>query len=688
MKSHLNPIKRAVTIILIASTLCATLSSCVSLGGEAIYSDTNGVINNEGYSDVYTNEIESTDSEEITDSTENDSKADSESSNGAIPIFSDEKYTAKLIRSDTADALERTAYTKIRELFKKHTGVNPQLNTDYVASGSTQYDGPAILIGETNYDESKKAYKSLENDQATATVSGNKYVIAISSEEALEKLLTTLEDYLSKKATKTKVSIDSKWNINIKSEFITSGNETFDESGLISSASLPSLGTSYSSGQGSKTYVKKDATKSTFETLCKDIENKGFKKYTSNSIGNNLFATYITQTQIVHVMFFPNKNQIRTSVDKRGEGMNGFALTGLSGENRYKKTTESKMIFCDISNADWPGGLCMIFKLADGRFFIVDAGIGGYIADGRSSKGSSSGWIYATLAKHADDPKNIQVAAWMITHVHSDHAGGLYDMALGYYGYSGAKHTVMPKEMKQYIKIDKIIYNAPDDFPDCNREGWMKKIIEGFNVKNVVKAHPGQVFYFADLTMTIYGSLDIMIENAGKSSDLNDFSLSAMIQFNNKKLLALGDSDTIPNPVLADIYKETLKADILQLAHHGYGDVGDHEVNSYCNPEITLWAVSKKDQRSNYNTNVNKDILSLTTSNFGNITTNSKGNSYGTLTNGKNYRPGMGNLVFDKNWNTSVMKRADILAAIPKCDGTHCGNKSCSKKSSGDYYVE
>ena len=388
-------------------------------------------------------------------------------------------------------------------------------------------------------------------------------------------------------------------------------------------------------------------------------------------------------------MFFPNKSQIRTAVDKRGEGMNGFALTGLSGENRYKPITDSKMILCDISNADWPGGMCLIFKLADGRFFIVDAGIGGFISDGRNNKGSSSGWIYATLAKHADDPKNIQVAAWLITHVHSDHAGGLYDMALGYYGYQKAKHTVMPKEMKQYIKIDKIIYNAPDNFPDCNREGWMKKIIEGFKVKNVVKAHPGQVFYFADLTLTIYGSLDVMIENASKSSDLNDFSIMSRAVFNNKSMLITGDSDSIPNPVLAAIYKESLKSDILQMSHHGYGDTGDHEVNSYCNPEMTIWPVAKSDQRTDYNVNVKMSMVSslVTLGNVRNIN-QSRGTGTATLSNGKNYRPGEGNLVFDKNWKTTVMPRSEMLAAIPKCDGTHCGNSNCSKKSSSDIYKE
>jgi len=587
---------------------------------------------------------------------------DIESEDGVIPIFSNGAYTAKIIRGEMATAFEKEIYSEIRALLKKKTGVNPEFATDFVAAGAEKYNGPAILIGETDYTESKTAYQKLGNGQATGTISGNKYVIAISSADAFEKFIKEFESKLKSNATAEEITIDSNWKISKKVDFVSSGNETFDDTGLIKQATLPNLGTGYDAGQGSKTYVKKSATKSTFDTLCKDIESAGLKKYTSNTIGNNLFATYVTQTQIVHVMFFPNRSEIRTAVDKRGTGTAGFALPGLSGENKYQSKTNSEMIVCDISNADWPGGMCIIFKLADGRFFIIDAGMGGKYADGRKWIGSSSGWIYQTLARHASDPKNIVVAGWLITHVHSDHAGGLYDMALGYHGSTDkGKHTVMPKEITKYIKIENLIYNQPAT-GKFGRTGWMTTIINAFNVKNVIKAHPGQVLYYADIKVTIYGAQDTMLEKAGESGDLNDFSLVARTEFNGKSALFLGDSDTIPNPRLAAIYKETLKSDILQLAHHGYGDTGDADVNSYCKPSMVLWVVSNRDLRSGQKINVNSSIASLS--------------------GVKNYKPGTGNLIFKSDWSTYTESASTIINAIPKCDGSVCGNKNCSQKSS------
>ena len=113
---------------------------------------------------------------------------------------------------------------------------------------------------------------------------------------------------------------------------------------------------------------------------------------------------------------------------------------------------------------------------------------------------------------------------------------------------------------------------------------------------------------------------------------------------------------------MAAIYKNSLKSDILQLAHHGYGDTGDADVNSYCNPSIVLWVVSNRDLRSNYKINVNSSISSLK--------------------NVKNYKPGTGNLIFKSDWSTYAESASTIINMIPKCDGTHCGNKNCSVRTS------
>ena len=124
----------------------------------------------------------------------------------------------------------------------------------------------------------------------------------------------------------------------------------------------------------------------------------------------------------------------------------------------------------------------------------------------------------------------------------------------------------------------------------------------------------------------------------------------------------MGDSEAKPNAQLSVIYKELLKADILQLAHHGHGGTGSNDVNSYCNPSMVLWVVSNADLRSNYTIDVNSSIA--------------------TLKGVKNYKPGTGNLIFRKDWSTYSDSRSTMVDLIPTCDGTHCGNSNCGRKTS------
>jgi mRNA degradation ribonuclease J1/J2 len=305
--------------------------------------------------------------------------------------------------------------------------------------------------------------------------------------------------------------------------------------------------------------------------------------------------------------------------------------------------------------------MCLIFKLCDGRFVVVDSGVGG-----RDNDGSSSGWVYASLAKHAKDPNNIQVAAWVITHIHSDHAGGLVDMARGTYNTTLKKdgeqvrtHNVMPRNVKSMIKIDTIIYNQPKKNVD-GRDGWMNEIITAFNVKNVVRAHPGQVFYFGNCKFTMYGSLDLVAEKT--ISNHNDESLSMMFEFNGKKLLVLGDAYPQNTKALATIYKESLKADIVQNSHHGYDNTDAAQVYKYVQATMVIWPVASYEmgQCDLKNANVNAIFKSIP--------------------DNMQFAPHGGNIDFDENWKASKTYR--VFNSIPYCDCSFCKKNNRKTKSS------
>ncbi len=235
---------KILSILLILTTLCSVFASCV---GPVIEDDPedenadNDILEDEDSDDEFESDSDGS-SDTQSDDTESDSNADSstdensesesdsefndeseskategtdEFEKDALPIFADNNYSVQFIRKDTANTVELNVYNQIRSLFKGKTSKIPALRTDFVASGKEPYDGPAILIGDTSYQESKDAYKKLKDGEASATLVGDKYVIAYTTEESIEHLLASLEFLVSRKAEKQNIKINKDWEISI-----------------------------------------------------------------------------------------------------------------------------------------------------------------------------------------------------------------------------------------------------------------------------------------------------------------------------------------------------------------------------------------------------------------------------------------------------------------------------------------
>ena len=148
-----------------------------------------------------------------TDKTQDDEKpADSsiKDENGKLTVYKDSSYNVKFVCAADAKDFNKSFYTNLRSLFAKKIGKTAPSNTDAII-----YESPAILIGETAYEESKTVYKSLKANQAKAQILGNKYVIAYSSEDAALKLFENLRTLFSQKATDSSLVLDSSWNITL-----------------------------------------------------------------------------------------------------------------------------------------------------------------------------------------------------------------------------------------------------------------------------------------------------------------------------------------------------------------------------------------------------------------------------------------------------------------------------------------
>jgi hypothetical protein len=489
-----------------------------------------------------------------------------------LVVFSDGAYRAYIAREELADETDRLTYGDLRAAIKNKVGSMAKAATDY---DDNIAGAPAILIGETKFEESEALYATLRSGEAAAKFINGKYVIAYTSSQGASKLIKKVVNLVNA-CEKGNVVIDSSWDLTV-SYAETIG---YTEEQLKSYIEVPEYnGRKFSEfsidlGQNSVMHIAKKTNAEEYDKYITSLYAAGFKYYTSNTIGNNEYFTFSTDSQIVTAMYLDASKETRVIVDNRAN----YALPGLERDNDYAEVTDPSFTVTGIGATGWPGGMGYVYKLVDGTFFIIDGGI-----DASNSNSTTSAmWLFATLQELADDPDNIVISGWLITHIHVDHLGAFVDMA------KDSKYT-------DKITVKKVIYNQPND-REMSRAGisdrapWMQRALNVWKPESIIKAHPGQVYYFCDLKVTVLGSQDILMPDTNSSH--NNLSVVTMVEYNGFRALYLGDAEGLMNAALEKHYGDNLECEILQLAHHGYNGTGAGPVYKIADPIIVLWPVN------------------------------------------------------------------------------------------------
>ncbi len=183
-----------------------------------------------------------------------------------------------------------------------------------------------------------------------------------------------------------------------------------------------------------------------------------------------------------------------------------------------------------------------------------------------------------------------RVKAWILTHPHHDHISGFV--------------SEIKKNCCRDFEIDTVYYNFPDyeylmSKADAlpNRDYFINELNEMLpdfdSVKDCFsdKAHivkQGEEITVDDLRIEF-----LFVGHDGLYSNLmNDYSLVFKLHSANKTVLFLGDLGPEGGDVLFRESHDKLKADVVQMAHHGHMNVS-MEVYEAISPEACLWCAPR-----------------------------------------------------------------------------------------------
>ena len=170
-----------------------------------------------------------------------------------------------------------------------------------------------------------------------------------------------------------------------------------------------------------------------------------------------------------------------------------------------------------------------------------------------------------------------KVSAWFISHPHSDHVGALVKLI---------------NDGLQEISIDAVYYNFVDDDwykrNEAYRADMVIKAKEAFNKLGDEKLHgnikTGDLIQVDDVKIHVLNDPYLFTVNS-----INNSSVALRMEIGSKRVLFLGDMGPEAGAALLnDVGAAGLKADIVQMAHHGQYGVEKNVYEAIC-PSICMW---------------------------------------------------------------------------------------------------
>ena len=327
-----------------------------------------------------------------------------------------------------------------------------------------------------------------------------------------------------------------------------------------------------SENRNARVVTIRQAAQESFRRYCSLLEENGFERKEIRCVDGRCFGAYARGDEGVFLNFYEILSELTVVTEKN---CRYFAYSDVR-ENACVPAQVTQVHLEDF-------GMAYVLRLSDGRFIVMDGG---------RELPPDAERIMECLRDGAEGEKPV-IAAWIMTHPHSDHF-----------------HCFFPfmELYREDVVIEKFLLNFPEaddleQYPGLVKKnqlesGWTKnenmlrlwEIIDDLGAE-VYMPHTGQIYHIGDAVLEILASMDDTIH---RSDNVNATSIVIRMELGGQVILWAADA-SFEAARLAERYGDYLRADILQVPHHGFG-MGNSEdmIAGYrlIAPEVCLLPVS------------------------------------------------------------------------------------------------
>lgn len=498
---------------------------------------------------------------------------DSASTNSNLTLATGKATSYKIVSFLTASAATSAINTFANNL-KTKTGATFSVITDTSSIGGKQ-----IVIG---YSSKIKTYvgdfafKSYTG--GAAVVSGETVYISTASVDALP---TVLEHFCAqvKLISGTTYGVASNLKTSADLCAISENLPLFTASGT--SASASNKGT-YDAGGGNyqQTYTGVNALN--VRNYNSQLISAGYLLKQSNVINSNYFYTFVKGDTKVHINWLPTINQYSIIYGPKSD----VPILNAPITNYQKLVTPS------ISQmALYNTGQSNVIQLEDGSFVVID---GGRLKGSSETNNHDAEILYNFLVSKKPSSHSKPKVIWMFTHAHSDHVNlARYNFLPTYKDKIELKYVCMNfpnfDVLENYVPSGgKWREGAEYSAFTTSINGVLTAIERNFPGTPIHTVHSGDILYLPGCEIEILSTHEDYYLNGFQYT--NDTSISFMVKMSGRRFMVYGDTTERVNDHIYDRYGNYLKADIIQVTHHGVGGA-TLETFKANDPDICLWPV-------------------------------------------------------------------------------------------------
>lgn len=221
----------------------------------------------------------------------------------------------------------------------------------------------------------------------------------------------------------------------------------------------------------------------------------------------------------------------------------------------------SQVYFIDVGLGD-----STFVKFSDGKTALIDCG--------KTGKGSVVSEFVSSLGVGTID-------YLIYTHQDEDHIGGGATIFNDFI----VKNFYRPKVLS---KTEKEIYGNPNGYNVSTTKAYDNSILAGYN-------EDGCVMYYNKAGIEISGSdysMEFLSPTQDSYTDNNSYSAVIKLELGGKSFLLTGDAEHEIEQELIGLYDNSLRVDVLKVAHHGSKTATSAEYLSYVQPKYAVISVA------------------------------------------------------------------------------------------------